>query len=118
MGTVERILGPRSKYDRSLPYTYEARFRVFADGEELDSCFADTICGLVEHLHRRGKRPGEVTILEIYQQRETPLDIGLLTTPDGEWLFKPAICQALERHYPGHIAETSCSFQDRDGRAT
>lgn len=118
MGTVARIFGPQSKYDRTLPYTYEARVRIFPDGDEFHSHFADTICGLIEHLHRNNRRAGEVEILEIFRQMEIPLDARLLTTPDGEWLFKPEICRALAQHYAGHIAEHSCSFQDRDCRAT
>lgn len=32
MNMLEKFLGPKSKYDKSLPYTYEARIPIF-EGE-------------------------------------------------------------------------------------
>ncbi|MCC6531660.1 MAG: hypothetical protein IT531_03855 [Burkholderiales bacterium] len=113
MGLLAKLLGPRSKYDRSLPYTYEARIRIFAEGEEFKSYFSDTICGLIEHLRRNAIEPRQVELLECYQRRETPIAAALFTTAAGEWLSKPELCRAFEQHYPGHIQENSCSFQDR-----
>lgn len=118
MSMLERILGPKSKYDRSLPYTYEARIRIFEGSEECNSYFADTICGLVEYLHENKIRPDEVQIVEIYQGRESLVDAKLFTTPDQQWLFKPDICRSFEEHYKGHIRENSCSFDDRDGKGS
>jgi hypothetical protein len=113
MSILEKILGPKSKYDRRLPYTYEARIRIFEDGSEYKTYFSDTICGLIEHLHRNRITPQEAEIFEIYQERESPIDARLFA-PDGrQWLFKPDICRAFEQHYPGHIQETTCSFKDR-----
>ena len=43
MSILEKILGPKSKYDKSLPYTYEARIRIFEDGTEHKSYLSDTI---------------------------------------------------------------------------
>jgi len=114
MGLIEKILGPKSKYDKSLPYTYEARVRLFEGGEEYNSYLADTICGLVEYLHRNGIKPDEVQIVEVYQEQEFPIDAKRFTTPDHQWLFKPDICRAFEDHYKGHIHADSCSFDDRD----
>lgn len=116
MGIRERILGPKSKYDRSLPYTYEARVRLFDDGDEYKSYFADTICGLVEYLDRNRVQPDEVTIYEVYRERELPIDARFFTTPNHAWLYKPDICRAFEQHYPGHIWNKTCSFRDRDRR--
>ena len=113
MGILDRILGPKSKYDRSLPYSYEARIRLFDDGGEHQSYLSDTICGLIEHLHRRGVRPLQVEIFEIFRDRETPIEARLFADTAGEWLFRPELCRAFERHYPGHIQEASCSFSDR-----
>ncbi|MBK6630346.1 MAG: hypothetical protein IPG33_04505 [Betaproteobacteria bacterium] len=113
MGILGSLFGAKSKYDKSLPYTYEARIRIFEDGTEHKSYISDTICGLIEHLHRNGIGPGKTEIYEIYQARETPIDAGLFTTADQQWLFKPDICRAFEQHYAGHIQETSCSFKDR-----
>lgn len=114
MGLLEKILGPKSKYDKSLPYTYEARIRIFEDGSEYKSYISDTICGLIEHLDRVRIGPEGTEIFEIYQERESPIDARLFTTADRQWLFKPDICRTFEQHYPGHIHGRTCSFNDRD----
>ena len=118
MGLFEKILGPKSKYDKSLPYTYEARIRILEGSEEYNSYFSDTICGLVEYLHRNDIKPGEVQIIEVYQKQEFPIDTMLFATPDREGLFKPDICRAFEDHYKGHIQDNNCSFSDRDCKAS
>ena len=118
MGLIGKTLGPKSKYDKSLPYTYEARGGLFEGGEEYNSYQADTICGLVEYLHKKGIRPGEVQIVEVYREQEFPVDARRFTTPDRQWLFKPDICRAFEDHYKGHIQPGSCSFDDRDCKAS
>jgi len=91
MRILEKILGPKSKYDRSLPYAYEARIAIFEDDSEHKRYLSDTICGLIEHLHRNGIAPEEAQIFELYEGRETRVDT----------------------HYPGHIREDDCSFGDR-----
>lgn len=45
-------------------------------------------------------------------------DESLFTNPGRQWLFKPEICRAFETHYPGHIADATCSFRDRGRGAT
>ncbi|BBO20148.1 MAG: hypothetical protein HKUEN07_15920 [Rhodocyclaceae bacterium] len=113
MRILEKILGPKSKYDRSLPYAYEARIAIFEDDSEHKRYLSDTICGLIEHLHRNGIAPEEAQIFELYEGRETRVDTRLFA-PDGrQWLFKPELCRAFEAHYPGHIREDDCSFGDR-----
>lgn len=114
MSLFEKMLGPRSKYDKSIPYTYEARIRILEGSEEYNSYFADTICGLVEYLHRHDIQPGEVQIVEVYQDQEFPVDATRFTSADNQWLFRPNICRAFEDHYKGHIQEDTCSFKDRD----
>jgi hypothetical protein len=110
----EKIFGPKSKYDKSIPYTYEARIRIVEGSDEYNSCFSDTICGLVKYLHKNGIGPEEVQIIEVYQDRELPIDVNLFTTPDHQWLFKPEICRSFEEHYKGHIQGNTCSFKDRN----
>ena len=114
MGLLEKILGPKSKYDESLPYTYESRIRIFEEDEEYNPYFQHTICGPVEDLHRKHIQPDRVQIFEIYQEQEFPIDALLFTTPDRQWLFKPDICRAFEAHYKGHIQDKTCAFKDRD----
>jgi hypothetical protein len=113
MSFLEKVLGPKSKYDKSLPYVYEARIRMFEESAEYKSYFSDTICGLIEHLHRHRIEPEGVTIFEVYREQESPIDSQLFTTSDRQWMFKPDICRAFEKHYPGHIADKTCSFKDR-----
>ena len=114
MSLLEKILGPKSKYDKTLPYTYEARIRILEGSEEYNSYLSDTICGLVEYLHRNDIKPEEVQIIEVYQKQEFPIDAKLFATPDQQWLFKPDICRSFEEHYKGHIQHNTCSFNDRD----
>ncbi|OGS96867.1 MAG: hypothetical protein A3H31_06225 [Gallionellales bacterium RIFCSPLOWO2_02_FULL_57_47] len=114
MSLIEKILGPKSKYDKSIPYTYEARIRIIEGSDEYNCYFSDTICGLVEYLHQNGIKPEEVQIIEVYQERELPIDVKLFTTPDHQWLFKPDICRSFEEHYKGHIQENTCTFNDRE----
>ncbi len=116
MSLMEKIIGPKSKYDRSIPYTYEARIRIVDGSDEYNSCFSDTICGLVKYLHKNGISPAEVQIVEVYQDRESSIDVRLFTTSDRQWLFKPDICRSFEEHYRGHIHENTCTFRDRDCR--
>lgn len=114
MGLLDKILGPKSKYDKSLPYTYEARIRIFEDEDEYKTYFSDTICGLVEHLQSNGVVPGDAEIYEIYREHETSIPASLLVDAEGQWLTKRELCRAFERHYPGHIREGSCDFEDRE----
>ena len=59
-----KILGPRSKYDDTLPYTYMARVPAIEGDDELFSYyFADTICGLIEYLYENDIKQEEVTTL-------------------------------------------------------
>ncbi len=114
MGLLRKLLGPRSKYDKTLPYTYEARVRIFEDGDEFKIYFADTICGLVAALQDEGVGPEEAELFEIYHDEETRLAASLLTNAEGVWLNRTDLCQAFAQHYPGHIRKDSCSFEDRN----
>ncbi len=114
MGLLGKLLGPKSKYDKSLPYTYEARVRIFEDDDEFKTYISDTICGLIEHLERSGIGPDDAEIYEICLESETSVPASLFTNADGQWLRKPEICRAFAQHYPGHIREDSCSFEDRE----
>lgn len=114
MKLLDKILGPKSKYDQNLPYTYEARVPIAEGSEEYNSYFSDTICGLVEYLHDNEITPDRAQILEIYRETEKLIDAQYFTTPDRQWRFKPDICRAFEVHYKGHIQDHTCSFKDRN----
>lgn len=115
MNLVRKVLGPKSKYDASLPYTYEARVRIIEGEDAYNSYFSDTICGLADYLGQRGIKPDEAQIFEIYQEQERQIDAKLYATADNSWLSRPELCQTFKEHYPGHIQEGTCTFQDRDG---
>ncbi len=126
MGIVRKILGPLSKYDKSLPYTYMAKVTIIEGDDELASYyFADTICGLVEHLDKNNIEPDEVELFGCYLKKEIPLDNDPLLTEDGKWLQRPELCRKLVGHYQktnddrykGHEAHSDCSFDDRDREA-
>jgi hypothetical protein len=125
MGIVETVLGPRSKRDGGLPYTYEAWVDILdGRGREpvYDHFFSATICGLVEHLDNLGLRPEEVRLYGVYRGRETRLKRELLTAAEGSWLKPPELCHELEEYfertgdeyYRGHVEKASCAFEDRD----
>ncbi len=123
MGIVRKVLGPFSKYDKSLPYTYIAKVTIIeGDDEFANYYFADTICGHVEHLDKNLVKPEEVQLSGCYLKKEIPLDNDPLLTEDGKWLARPEICHSLEEHYKqsveeqykGHVELGDCSFEDRD----
>ncbi|MCK5032087.1 MAG: hypothetical protein KAS18_00600 [Calditrichia bacterium] len=125
MNVASKIFGPKSKYDKTLPYTYMAKIDVLnGQGEEpvYDYYFADTICGLVEYLDKHDVYSDEVIVAGIYRTREYVLDKTIFTTKNGEWLQRPQLCNTLEAHYKktldkfykGHIDDGECSFDDRD----
>lgn len=124
MSIVRKILGPKSKYDKELPYTYEARvdkLRGQADEPMEESYFSDTLCGLLEFLEENEIGPDEVKLYGVYQGVQVPLETKLCSTRNGEWLSRPEICQSLEEHYKstliarykGHRDKEPCEYVDR-----
>lgn len=116
---------PRSKKDRSLPFTYEGWVDILAgQGTEpvYDHYFSDTLCGLVEVLDENGFRPEYVILKGLYRGKRINLDSGLCTDCQGHWLKRPQLCRALEKHYDhsheecykGHVEKGHCLFEDRD----
>jgi hypothetical protein len=123
MGIIRKIVGPKSKYDRSLPYTYMARIPAFdGDSEFYAHYFADTICGLIEYLEESGINSSDAELFGIYLKEEILLDKKYCTSENGKWLHRPEICKSLEKHYKntlerqykGHIEKSDCSYDDRN----
>jgi hypothetical protein len=114
MNIVRKFLGPRSKYEKSLPYTYEARVTMAEGSDVTNSFLSDTICGLVEYLRAEGIESHSVEILEVRHDGERLIEGALYTTGSGEWLARPDLCRSFREHYPGHIRADTCSFSDRD----
>ena len=123
MGIVRKILGPKSKYDKSIPYTYFAKVPIVKGDENLvNHYFSDTICGLVEYLDENSINPEEVELFGCYLKKEIAIDKKYCLSEDGNWLKRPEICNSLETHYKqtmeeqykGHVALSDCSFDDRE----
>ena len=123
MDILKNIVGPKSKYDRTIPYTYMARVAVIpGDKKVYNYYYADTICGLIEYLDEKDLEPAECEIFGIYLKCEMPLETKYCTDSRGHWLRKPFICSSLEKHfkdtmeqeYKGHVVSGPCSFDDRD----
>lgn len=125
MNFIRKLLGPKSKYNKSLPYTYEARIDVlYWKGAEPMYSYqsSDTICGLIDYLDKNNIVPEQVEIYGIYLKKEILLDKKYCLSEDGKWLRRPALCKSLEEHYKktleeqykGHVATKECAFDDRD----
>ena len=125
MAAKEIRIKPRSKKDRSLPYTYEGWVDILSgQGSEpvYDHYFSDTLCGLVEILDESGVAPQNVRLCGLYKGQQIDLDTTLCTDDDGRWLKRPHLCRVLEEHYAhtheecykGHVDKGACRFEDRD----
>ncbi|NWF49748.1 MAG: hypothetical protein HXY49_04330 [Ignavibacteriaceae bacterium] len=123
MGIIRKILGPKSKYDRTIPYTYFAKVQVIQNDKDLfNQYFSDTICGLIEYLDEQNIHPDEVELFGCYLKKEIPIDKKYCLNEKGQWLKRPELCRSLENHYQqsleeqykGHVELGECSFEDRD----
>jgi len=123
MSFIKKVVGPLSKYNSSLPYTYMAKVSAVEGIEELYSYyFADTICGLINYLDNHDIGPDSVELFGLYQKKEIPLEKELCLTKDQKWLDRPKICksletqykESLEERYKGHVEKDTCLFEDRD----
>ena len=75
MKVLKKVLGPLSKYDQSIPYTYMAKVTMIGGFDDLYSYyFADTICGLIEYLDKHNILPQDVELFGIYRKKEVPLE--------------------------------------------
>ena len=113
MGLLSKIIGPKSKYENDIPYTYEARIKII-DDVEYNSYYADTICAMVEYLEEKKIQPDGVELYEIFKDKENRLDREYYVSRDGKWLSRKQLCVTFTQRYPGHIHENCCSFEDRE----
>ena len=129
MGIIKNFIGPKSKYDKTIPYTYIAKVQIIegvTDENMMNYYFSDTICGLIEHLDENNISPADVELFGCYQKKEIPIEKKYCLSEDGNWLKRPDICHSLETHYKetleeqykGHIEFGECSFEDRDRRGS
>ncbi|MCK5262646.1 MAG: hypothetical protein KAJ92_03130 [Gammaproteobacteria bacterium] len=112
MSLLSKIIGPKSKYEKDIPYTYEARVKIVDD--EYNSFLGDTICALVAHLNENNIKPDEVELYEIFNDEEKKLNTEYCISEKGQWLSRKELCISFTKHYPGHIDETGCTFEDRE----
>lgn len=113
MSILEKVLGPKSKYDHRLPYTYEARVIEPGVPGMTTSYVSDTLCGLLERLAEEKAEPDEATILEIRPEGEFPVLLEHCLGADGAWLRRPEACRSFEDHYAGHEKTGHCCYRDR-----
>lgn len=123
MGVIRKFLGPKSKYDINLPYTYLAKVPIIENNTDLFSYyFSDTICGLIEHLYNEKILSSEAQLYGLYRKEEIELDKSICCDENGNWLMRPELCKKLEEYYEsskdilykGHKEVEECSFDDRD----
>lgn len=123
MNIVRKLLGPKSKYDKTIPYTYVAKVQELENESELVShYFSDTICGLVEYLDLKQIEPQSVKIFGLFRKEEIELESDCLVDSERKWLKRPDICKSLEntykntleKRYKGHVEKIECSYEDRN----
>ena len=117
MSILRSLLGPKSKYDHRLPYTYEARLSVTGVEGLTESYVSDTLCALLERLADEKAEPAEVTILEVRPEGESPVLLEHCLGADGKWLRRPEACRSFEAHYAGHEKTGRCCYRDRSRAA-
>lgn len=112
MKLLERTLG--SRYNKDIPYTYHASYRIFEDSEELTrDWFGGTFCSVCNHLRSIGMQPADVTIYECFSGTDTKMPAAAYTDENGDWLQQDGLCQAHIRYgTPGTVE--NCKFGDRD----
>ncbi|MDH5444388.1 MAG: hypothetical protein OEY52_02460 [Gammaproteobacteria bacterium] len=113
MTWAEKQVGPHSKYNKTHPYTYEARVSVLEWDDAYNSYYSDTICGLIDFLKQKNIRPDQVTIYEVYQDHEEIVDTCLCLDNHDLWLSRPGLCRALKDYYKGHIDNDHCRYHNR-----
>ena len=115
MNLIKKIIGPKSKYDKGLPYTYEAKVACWDGADEYNSYFSDTICGVISYLEKKNIRPVDARVFEIYGNQETEMDVASYSYSEQDWFKHNDVCQSFcKNRYPGHVSLTDCSFSDRD----
>jgi hypothetical protein len=111
--TFNTIFRPPSKYDKNIPYAYEARYCTVSGPDEYNSYFSDTVCGLIRYLNLTGFNPGTVELFELYENRIVRILPNLYSRDGNNWLHGNELCQSFRILYPDHIRDENCEFSDR-----
>ncbi|MBV1959271.1 MAG: hypothetical protein KUG53_00930 [Pseudomonadales bacterium] len=113
MGLLERVFG--SKYNKRLPYTFEARINVLEDDTSLQKyVYADSFCALTNGLKKRRQDPEQVEIYEIFQGREGKIPKHCYLSEEGCWEPRMKLCDSLCSRYRDPSVVPECEFSDRD----
>jgi hypothetical protein len=121
MKILQKLFGPRSKYVKNIPYTYEARVDELGGlGDEpvYSYYYSDTICGLLEYLDKNEVVPENVEIFEVYQKGDNKMVTKYCVDKRGHWLKRPQICKSLHDRYIGHVDEDHCDYRDRNRKGS
>ena len=129
MSGLRKFIQPKSKYNKSIPYTYEATVDVlhgYNDEHLYNVYISDTICGLIEYLDDKNVPPVDVKLRGVYRDKEIELDIQYCISEDGNWLKRPNICKSLEEQYKltmeecykGHTGVEDCLYNDRETKGS
>jgi len=124
MGIVKSVIGPKSKYEQGIPYTYEARIDPLdglGDDSDKQFYYSDTLCGLIHYLDENQIAPKDVTLIVLFNDEEIEIDPGPMMQEE-RWLKRPRLCRSLENHfqnsnqkeYIGHEKHSDCTYTDRD----
>ena len=99
----------------TYPYTYQAVINILGgSNDELRvSYFADTICGLVNHLKKHREDPSSARLFEIYQGRQTLIPSWCYIGGDGKWMTRAQLCHPMTKRYGEPSKEGSCPFRFR-----
>ncbi len=123
MKLLKKVIGPKSKYDKSIPFAYMAKVYKVEGEEELCRYFyGDTICRLIQYLDEHNILPSEVNLYGLFRNEEILIEKEACTDKGGKWLLKPDLCRSLENQYnrtldkiyKGHIEIGECEFEDRE----
>ena len=113
MSLLNHVLGPESKYDHRLPYTYEAIVAVAGVPGMRQAYVSDTLCGLLEKLADEKVAPSDAQLFEVRPGGEVPIVVDSCLGSNREWLRRPEACQAFEQLFAGHEKKGRCCYRDR-----
>ncbi|MCK5716464.1 MAG: hypothetical protein KAH77_03165 [Thiomargarita sp.] len=115
MNILPKIFG--SKYDKTIPYTYEAIVNIMEDDDAIKiSYMADKICTLINLLKKRQVDPKTVTMFEIYNGKDTLIPADCYMTEDDKWFPKTKLCRPMTSRYGEAKTDQNCQFRDRNNR--
>jgi hypothetical protein len=109
----------KSRYDRTIPYTYHAKRQVFQGDDEITiDWISDTLCGLCNFLKKKKEDPTEIIIYECFHDNKKHINKEVVIPPEvycneNKWKPKKELCAAHQRYgTPG--SEGDCKFMNKN----